>query len=228
MQRALDLAAGLDHPFSMAYALHHAGLLDLWRLDLAGVGARADALLAIAEAHDYPTWRALALVWGGMAMVGSGEVDAGLARVEEGFELYKGLSAPPVFWPALLMIRASALGMAGRGEEGLAFIEEAEGRAPGRRPDGARRGHRPRRPPPRPDPAGRCRPPTPSSSGRRSSRASAGPGWRSCKRSPSSPSCGTGPRAKRMPRGVLQELYDGSRKGFDSPHLVAARAALAR
>jgi predicted ATPase len=126
MQRALDVAADLDHPFSMAYALHHAGLLDQWRQDLDGVGARADALLAIAEAHDYPTWRALALVWGGMAMVGSGDADAGLARVEEGFEMYRGLSAPPVFWPALLMIRAAALGLAGRPEAGLAFIEEAE------------------------------------------------------------------------------------------------------
>ena len=122
MQRALDVAAGLDHPFSMAYALHHAALLDLWRQDLAGVADRADALLAIAEAHDYPTWRALALVWRGMAMVGSGDVDAGLAHVEEGFELYKGLSTPPVFWPALLMLRATALGMAGRGQEGLACI----------------------------------------------------------------------------------------------------------
>jgi predicted ATPase len=126
LQRALDLAAGLDHPYSVAYALHHAGLLDLWRLDLPGVGARAGALLAVAETHDYPTWRALALVWGGLSMVGSGEVDAGLARVEEGFDLYKGLSAPPVFWPALLMIRASALGMAGRGPEALPVIQEAE------------------------------------------------------------------------------------------------------
>jgi predicted ATPase len=129
MQRALDLATDLDHPYSMAYALHHAGLLDLWRQDFAGLAARADALLAIAEAHDYPTWRALALAFGGMAAVGSGvgsgEVDAGLARLEEGFELYRGLSAPPVFWPALLMIRASALGLAGRGDEGLAFIREA-------------------------------------------------------------------------------------------------------
>jgi hypothetical protein len=90
------------------------------------VGARAGALLAVAETHDYPTWRALALVWGGLSMVGSSEVDAGLARVEEGFDLYKGLSAPPVFWPALLMIRASALGMAGRAHEALVFIQEAE------------------------------------------------------------------------------------------------------
>ena len=59
-------------------------------------------------------------------MVGSGDVDTGLTHVEEGFELYKGLSTPPVFWPALLMIRATALGMAGRGQEGLACIREAE------------------------------------------------------------------------------------------------------
>jgi predicted ATPase len=126
MQRSLDLAASLEHPFSLAYALHHAGLLDLWQLDIAGVGARAEALLAVAEAHDYPTWRALALVFGGIAAVGSGQVDAGLARVEEGFAIYKGLSTPPVFWPLLLMIHASALGVSGRGQEALALIEQAE------------------------------------------------------------------------------------------------------
>jgi predicted ATPase len=125
MQRGLDLAAGLDHPYSMAYALHHAGLLDLWRHDLQGVADRADALLTVAERHDYPTWRALALVFGGLALVGDGEGDAGLARVEEGFELYKGLSAPPVFWPALLMIRARVLGMVGRSHEAVAVIQEA-------------------------------------------------------------------------------------------------------
>lgn len=126
MQRALDVAAALDHPFSMAYALHHTALLDLWRSDIAGVGERADALRMIAETHDYPTWRALALVWAGFAMVGAGEADNGLVRVDEGFELYKGLSTPPVFWPALLMIRAGALGMAGRSYEALAFIREAD------------------------------------------------------------------------------------------------------
>lgn len=63
---------------------------------------------------------------GGVAEVKSGEVESGLARVEEGFEQYKGLSAPPVFWPALLMIRASALGAARRYDEAMAAIEEAE------------------------------------------------------------------------------------------------------
>ena len=126
LQRAIDLAAGLDHPYSMAYVLHHAALLDLWRDDLTSVAERAEALLAIAQAHDYPTWRALALVLGGLAVVGTGEVDAGLARVEQGFELYKGLSTPPVFWPALLTIRAVARARAGRVADALAVIADAE------------------------------------------------------------------------------------------------------
>jgi hypothetical protein len=128
MQQALDLAASLDHPYSMAYAVHHAALLDVWRMDLAGVAARADALLAITEVHDFPTWRALAYVWQGLAMVGTGPGDpeAGVARIEEGFDLYQGLSAPPVFMPGLLMVRASALGMARRPEEGLHVIQDAK------------------------------------------------------------------------------------------------------
>jgi hypothetical protein len=125
-QRALDLAGDLDHPYSMAYALHHAALLDLWQDDLPAVAERAASLLAIAQAHDYPTWRALALVLGGLAEVVTSDVDLGLARVEQGFELYKDLSTPPVFWPALLMIRAVAFGRAGRVDDALRVIADAE------------------------------------------------------------------------------------------------------
>lgn len=126
MQRALDLAADLDHPYSTAYAVQHAALLDLWRFDLPGAATRADELLAIADAHDYPTWRAIALVFKGLAMVASDDVDDGVQRVEEGVELYRGLAAPPLFWPHLLVMRSAALGMAGRAVEGLASIEQAE------------------------------------------------------------------------------------------------------
>jgi hypothetical protein len=126
LQAALDLAASLDHPYSMAYALHHAALLDLWRMDLAGVAARAEAMLAITDVHDFPTWRALAYVWQGLATVAGGEADAGLARLDEGFALYQGLSAPPIFWAGLLLLRSAALAMAGRAGDGLVTIQEAK------------------------------------------------------------------------------------------------------
>jgi predicted ATPase len=126
MQRSLDLAAELDHPYSMAFALHHAGLLDLWRVDLDNLAPRAAALRTLAEAHDYPMWRALGLILGGVAEIGTGDVDTGMSKVEAGFELYRSLATPPVFWPALLMIHASALAGAGRTTDALDVIREAE------------------------------------------------------------------------------------------------------
>ena len=191
------------------------------------MAARADELLAIAEAHDYPTWRALALVWGGMAMVGSGDVDAGLARVEEGFELYRGLSAPPVFWPALLMIRASALGMAGRGEEGLAFIEEAKATLEAGDPMG-------------PD-VGivhgelllALTPPDVAAADAEFERAAELAGDRGARMAQLQALTHLAVLRRGTPgeadaARALQEVYDGFTEGFDSPHLVAARAALAR
>ena len=126
MQRALDLAVELDHPYSLAYATHHAALLDLWSGDMTALTERTDALERLAGAHDYPVWRALALVLGGLADATSGRPEIGLARGEAGFELYKGQSAPPVFWPALLMIRAITLGAVGRHADALAAIAEAQ------------------------------------------------------------------------------------------------------
>lgn len=126
MERAAEVAGELDHPYSVAYALQHASLLHLWQGELDDVRRRADELQDLAEARDYPTWQALAMVFGGFAMVGTGEVEVGLARVEEGVERYKDLSAPPLFWAALLMIRARALAVAGRGDEALTLIGRAE------------------------------------------------------------------------------------------------------
>ena len=125
MEHAIHLARDLDHPYSMAYALHHASVLHVSRLDFTSVAARADESLRLAMAHDYPVWRALALMFHGAAMVASGQPDAGLAEIEQGFTLYRELSTPPVFWPGLLMIRATAYGMAGDVDRAFMLMREA-------------------------------------------------------------------------------------------------------
>jgi hypothetical protein len=225
IKRALDLAAELDHPYSKAYALHHAGLLELWRVNLDCVAARATALLAIAEQHDYPTWRALALVLGGTAMAGSGEVDVGLARVAEGFELYKGLSAPPVFWPALLVIRAGALGMVGRNQEALGFVREAEAALqPGdpTAPDvGIAHG----------DLLLAAAPPDAREAEdifERTARLAADRGARMAQLQALTRLAvlRSGTPAAVEARRVLRQVYDQFTEGFELPQLVAARAAL--
>jgi tetratricopeptide (TPR) repeat protein len=51
-----ELARQLNHPFTLAYALFHAGILDVWRRELKRVHQRASDALVIAEDHDYQVW----------------------------------------------------------------------------------------------------------------------------------------------------------------------------
>ncbi len=123
--QAEEASAALDHPSTRAYALHHVMLLYAFaqRLDL--IPDRAAELLQIANANDYPVWRALAVVWRGMALVASGEVDTGLDQLEQGMVLYQGETTPPVFWPTLLTLKAVGHAMAGRFGDALDVVEEA-------------------------------------------------------------------------------------------------------
>jgi tetratricopeptide (TPR) repeat protein len=122
---ALRLAERLDHPFTSAYALFHVGLLDLWRGELDVVSRRASMVLEIAEEHDYQVWNAVALVLHGVAQTGLGQPEQGLDEVERGVVRYRGLKTPPIFWPVLLSLRAGAFALAGRSDEGLEVVEEA-------------------------------------------------------------------------------------------------------
>jgi predicted ATPase/class 3 adenylate cyclase len=123
--RAEQLSRQLDHPSTTAYMLHHVTLLDVFRQDLGLVAGRAAELLQLANAHDYPIWRALALMFQGLARIGFGETDDGIAQLENGIVLYQGKTTPPVFWPIVLTLVATAYGMAGEVDEGLARIDEA-------------------------------------------------------------------------------------------------------
>jgi predicted ATPase len=123
--RAERISRELDHPNTRAYALHHVALLDLFRQDMRSVSERAAESLKVANANDYPIWRALALVMQGLARMSFGETKEGLTQVERGMELYKGETTPPVFWPLVLNLLATAYGMAGRVHDGLARSEEA-------------------------------------------------------------------------------------------------------
>jgi predicted ATPase/class 3 adenylate cyclase len=119
------LASELQHPFTLAYALFHAGLLHLWRREPELVRERAVALLQVLEHHDFKIWRALGSCLLGAANIELGQPEEGLIQVDQGVELYQGLTTPPVFWPQLLAIQAGAHALAGRVADGLSLIDEA-------------------------------------------------------------------------------------------------------
>ena len=123
--KALELAARLQHPYSLAYATFHVTMLDLWsrRLDVAH--ERAGHVLEIAEEHGYRIWSALGLVLQGVTMARLGDPQGGLTRTEHGIALYENLQTPPIFWPQLLGLRAEACRLAGRSADAMDLLDQA-------------------------------------------------------------------------------------------------------
>jgi len=122
---AILLANKLNHPFSVAYALFHTGLLHLWRGDGEMVLQRSEEALEIARKHEFQIWNAVATCLHGAALAGTGQANNGLMEFKQGIEMYSELKTPPVFWPLLLSLQAGTYILAGKPKEGLTLMEES-------------------------------------------------------------------------------------------------------
>ncbi|HEX2421060.1 MAG TPA: AAA family ATPase, partial [Acidimicrobiia bacterium] len=122
---ALHFAREIDHPFSTAYAIYHNGFLAMGRYHFEESLQRARELAAVADEHDYPLWGTLAKVLEGVSLTAQGQIERGLALTEVAIDIYRGLSAPPIFWPLILGLRAQVHALAGRPERALELVDEA-------------------------------------------------------------------------------------------------------
>ena len=127
MDAAMALAAELNHPFNVAFARFHSGLLHLWRREPDVVLQQATGLLEIADEHRFPVWTATGRCLLGSAQVALGRHEEGLASIRGGMEQYRGIRSPLVFWPMLLFVDALARHGAGRHAEALEPIDAAIG-----------------------------------------------------------------------------------------------------
>jgi predicted ATPase len=122
---SIALAERLGHPYSLAYAVFHAAVLDLWsgRIDEAGEHARR--VVQIAAERQYAVWHATGLIVEGVTVAAQGRPDDGLELTNRGIKLYENLRTPPIFWPQVLGLRAQALAHANRVSEALDVVTEA-------------------------------------------------------------------------------------------------------
>jgi hypothetical protein len=109
----------------MAYAHYHAGFLHLWRREPEVVLERAKSCLQVAETSDLPLWRALGTCLRGAAVSGLGAPEEGIRLIADGLDQYQGLRTPPIFWPLLRWMQASAHVEAGLPAAGFPLIDEA-------------------------------------------------------------------------------------------------------
>jgi predicted ATPase/class 3 adenylate cyclase len=134
---ALERADRLGHPYTLAYATFHVGILDLWNGRAEAALDRARRVQAIATANDYLVWQATATVLEGAALALLGDPMAAVERAERGVVLYREHPTPPVFWPQVLGFRAIAALRAGRPSDALAFLDEAAAIVPDDSIDGS-------------------------------------------------------------------------------------------
>ena len=122
---SIALAERLGHPYSLAYAVFHAAVLDLWSGRIDAAGERARRVVRIAIEHEYAVWHASGLIVEGVTVAALGRPDEGLELTDRGIGLYENLRTPPIFWPQVLGLRAQALALAGRVAEALDVVTEA-------------------------------------------------------------------------------------------------------
>ena len=121
---AVTLAKKLEQPYSMAYALFHAGMLHHWLRKPERVEEYANAVLEIAEEHEYQVWEAVGSCLRGAALADMGQPEEGLTLGRIGMDLYQVLNTPPVFWPLILYLQAEIYNQAGRPEQGLSLVDQ--------------------------------------------------------------------------------------------------------
>jgi predicted ATPase/class 3 adenylate cyclase len=120
-----DLAKRLHHPFSIAYATFHTGLLYLWTCEPDLALEHSQAVLELVDEHEFDIWKAVGLCLQGAALVRLGKMDEGLAQIIQGMEKYQGLKTPPIFWTLLIFNQAEAYLYAGKPERGLTLLTES-------------------------------------------------------------------------------------------------------
>ncbi len=88
INEAVEYTRGVDHPFSLAYVLHHAG----WVSYLARRGDDGikfgDECLAISAEQGFPFWKALGMMSRGTGNMVKGRLDEALRLVEEALMAY--------------------------------------------------------------------------------------------------------------------------------------------
>jgi tetratricopeptide (TPR) repeat protein len=123
-REAVALALRLNHPYSIAYAQFHSGLLSYWRREPKQIEECSQAVLEIALEHEFQVWQAVATCLRGAALSGLGRAEQGLILIREGMDMYQGLNTPPIFWPMLVYMHAGVCWQVGEPAQGLSILEE--------------------------------------------------------------------------------------------------------
>jgi predicted ATPase len=123
-REALAFAKDMSHAYSLAFALHLAGVLHQSRREVQVVLELAEEEMALSSAQGFPYWSEGGMIRRGWALVQQGTVEEGIAQLRQGLDAWstRGNNLGTTHVLARL---AEAYGKAGQTAEGLGVLAEA-------------------------------------------------------------------------------------------------------
>jgi predicted ATPase len=122
--RALAYSRELGHAYTLAYALHQAGMAAVFARDVAAACAYSNECVGLATEHGFALWAANGRILQGWAAAQRGEATTGMARIRDGLAAVEA-AGTRVATSLSLTLLAEALALAGKIEEGLATLDDA-------------------------------------------------------------------------------------------------------
>jgi class 3 adenylate cyclase/predicted ATPase len=123
-RESLAQAQQLSHPYSLAYALANAVILDHFRCEVEATQERAEALITLTREHGFVQWEALGVGFRGWALAKQGRQEEGISQIRQGMAATQATGVE-LMKPYFLALLAEASWAAGQAEEGLTALTEA-------------------------------------------------------------------------------------------------------
>ncbi len=124
-EKAIEQARVMEHPYSLALALIFVARVHQMNGDPEAVAKLAGEALLVSQEFGFPTWQGFGLVLKGWADASAGDVEGGLAAIEQGLDLCR-LIQLGVSRAYFLAMGAEVKNRAGDADGALAWLDEAQ------------------------------------------------------------------------------------------------------
>jgi class 3 adenylate cyclase/predicted ATPase len=124
-REALQLAQELSHAYTRALAFFFAAMLHQWRREVQCVQERLYVALSLSKEQGFPRWLTCSLMLQGWVLAQQGMVEDGIAQLQQGLTTWRDMGNELAL-PYYLAMLTEAYGKAGRTDEGLRVLAEAQ------------------------------------------------------------------------------------------------------
>lgn len=119
--RCIALARSHNNYHDLAYALGFAAWCCHLRREYHLVGEFADELMTVASEQEFPHWLAAAMILKGSEVVRAGDIEAGIAQIDQGLEIWQ-MTGALLLTPSYQQVQAEAYLTSGQLDKAMELI----------------------------------------------------------------------------------------------------------